>query len=178
MRSVTWRAHGLLLSLCVPLCLAAVPLDARAQVYKWVDESGETHYMIERRPDGAGLRRRLRETAADPIVEVETLRHDFGPEGPVREPDFTPRPDLETPIPVEELAPTRAPTVLAREVPEPIEPLDEEPPRASPPEALTGSEPPADDVYPQLAQNSERIAELETEIHRDRETLRRLISEG
>ena len=144
MRSVTWCAHGLLLSLCVPLCFAAVPLDARAQVYKWVDENGESHYMIERRPDGARLRQRLRE--ADPIVEVEAFRHEFGPEGPVQEPDFAPRPDLETPIPVEELAPTPAPTVLAREAPEPIEPLDEEPPRASPPEALAPSEPPADDV--------------------------------
>ena len=172
MRSVTRRAHGLWLSLCVPLCLAAAPVDARAQVYRWVDENGETHYTIERSGDGAELRHRLREAEADPIGGVEALRHEFGPEAPVQEPDFTPRPDLETPIPAEELAPT----VFAREAPD--EPLDEEPPQASPPEPLEPSERPADDAYPQLAQNSERIAELEGQIQRDREALRRLISEG
>ena len=178
MRSVTSQAHGLWVSVCVLLWLAAAPVDAWAQVYKWVDENGETHYRIERRTDGAGQRQRLRGSEANPVVDLEALRNEFGAEGPVREPDFTPRPDLETPIPAGELAPLPAPTVVAREAPEPAEPLDEELPGANLPDPLAPSDAPADDVYPQLAQNSARIAELEAQIQRDRETLRRVISEG
>lgn len=43
--------------------LLALPLAASAQVYKWVDENGVTHYTLERQEIPPQLRQRLRPIA-------------------------------------------------------------------------------------------------------------------
>lgn len=43
--------------------LLALPLAASAQVYKWVDENGVTHYTLERQEIPPHLRQRLRPIA-------------------------------------------------------------------------------------------------------------------
>ena len=91
MRRVTWRAYGLTLSLCVPLLVvpAAAPIDARADVYKWVDENGVTYYTMERDEVRPELRRRLRSATAGPIERSPILpqREAFGPEGAIAPPE-------------------------------------------------------------------------------------------
>ena len=193
MRRVTWRTHGLTLSLCVPLLLAA-PVASLAEVLQWVDENGVTHYTIQREDASQQMRRRLHEAAPAPVASegedaVEApfaplQRTDFGPEGdpsPWREDAPEPAPletlgETEDPVATPAPAPTRAAS-LRPDTPEPAY----QAPEVAAPGPGTGTAPRTagpDDAYPRLAQGSARIAELEADIARDRESLRRRISEG
>ncbi len=190
MRRVTWRARGLTLSLGVPLFLLLASANADAKVYKWVDEDGVERYTIEREENPPRARLRLRSDSARPVTPDDAVQtryrsesqRAFGSEAPLEGESATEveaLPEAETTLEAE----TRgsAATGLAA-VPPPSAP----PPVPTPAPAGETSEQPEeqlepdtpDDAYPELAQNTARIRELEEQIRNDREELKRLISEG
>ncbi|MBM4334398.1 MAG: DUF4124 domain-containing protein [Deltaproteobacteria bacterium] len=139
--------HALRLLLALALCLAAQ--SSRADVYRWVDELGVTHYTT------------------DP--ETIPRRHRDSAHAIVARPSRRPGPRISN-------APSRAATPLPS-APEPASP--EPAARATPPAPSGPPVFPGPPLAPALAPGDPRAAELadlEARIATDRETLRQLIS--
>jgi len=145
------------LPLFLAAALGAVPLLARADVYRWVDDTGATHFSTTR----DAIPRRYRDAAQlipSPPQKVENPSHSQPPPPPVKAPEPVQGPDLPVPAPNELPAPVSGPEGNA--APVPVEPSAVAPVSASRPDDPRGEE----------------IAELEGRIERDREELRKLIS--
>jgi hypothetical protein len=152
------------LPLFLAAALCAAPLLARADVYRWVDEAGATHFSTSR----DAIPRRFRDSAQlipSPPATVENPSHSRPPSPPPRPPEPVQAPVAPSqgpsPGPVE--TPPSAPAVSGPEgnaLPVPPEPG----PALAPPPSR--SEDPRKD----------EIAELEARIERDREELRKLVS--
>jgi hypothetical protein len=150
--------HALRLLLALALCLAAQ--NSRADVYRWVDELGVTHYTT----DPETIPRRHRDSA-HAIVARPTRR---------------PGPRISN-------APSKAAAPLPS-APAPISPEPSSPEPTSPEPAAARATPPAPTgppvfpgppLTPALAPGDPRgaeLADLEARIATDRETLRQLIS--
>lgn len=149
--------HALRLLLALALCLAAQ--ISSADVYRWVDELGMTHYTT----DPETIPRRYRSSALE-IVARPTRRP--GPRisnAPGR---------AAAPLPSEPAPTSPEPTSPTPSSPEPT--ARATPPARSGPPVLPG--PP---LAPALAPGDPRaaeVADLEARIATDRETLRQLIS--
>ncbi len=163
MRRVTWRARGLALSLGVLLFLLLAPANADAKVYKWVDDDGVERYTIEREETPPRARLRLRSDSARPVTLDDAGQTRYRGE---------PQRVFGSDAPLEGEGATEAEALPeAGTLPDAAGETSEEP------EAQLEPATP-DDAYPELAQNTVRIRELEEQIRNDREELKRLISEG
>jgi hypothetical protein len=152
------------LPLFLSVALGAAPLLARADVYRWVDETGATHFATSR----DAIPRHFRDSAVlipSPPATVGNPSHSHAPSPPAKPP---------------EPAPAAAPAPAAE--PPSAEPI--EPPPPAPVSGPEGSAPPVPPepgpmrVAPVHGDDPRRdeIAELETRIEQDREELRKLVS--
>jgi hypothetical protein len=147
------RRHAL--GLLVAAALVALAASARADIYRWVDESGAVHYATDRE----AIPRAYRD-AAQPIQKPpprRAVRRAPAALQVVPAPSAAPEPAAPapsgTPAPALEAAP---------------------PSPAAAPRPLPG--PPSVRALPPDDPRAAEMAELEAQIARDRETLRELIS--
>jgi len=172
------------LRLLLAAALGAVPSLARADVYRWVDDSGATHYATTR----DAVPRRYRDAAEVIKPAPATIPNPSDatpPAPPPRLPAAEPSPAPVEPGP----APlTPAPPTTSAPAPAPSSPTLPESKSNAPvvPPATETSAPPAEppgapaSVAPEPRgpqdPRAEEIAQLEGQIERDREVLRQLIS--
>jgi len=172
------------LRLLLAAALGAVPSLARADVYRWVDDSGATHYATTR----DAVPRRYRDAAEVIKPAPATIPNPSDatpPAPPPRLPAAEPSPAPVEPGP----APlTPAPPTTSAPAPAPSSPTLPESKSNAPvvPPATETSAPPAEppgapaSVAPEPRRpqdpRAEEIAQLEGQIERDREVLRQLIS--
>ncbi len=130
------------------------PTDATAQVYRWVDENGTTHYTV--------LRGKVRERP--PRQET--------PAEPVSVPARTEvsEPATEDPKPLPEPPSAAKPEVAAERGPS--DPLERVPPTPTP------SPKPPPVSTPEVSAPPGEIAELEAQIAHDKELLKDILSQG
>ncbi|MFI5316670.1 MAG: hypothetical protein ACHQ6T_13295 [Myxococcota bacterium] len=161
------------LRLLLAAALGAVPSVARADVYRWVDDTGATHYATSR----DAIPRQFRGSAEVIPPPRTTISNPSSarPPAPAPKPE-PPAPAVEPPPPSEgspepTSAPAAAPATQA--VPQSSEP-QASPPAAAPLPAAPGVETamPSRSADPRAGE----IAQIEGQIERDRETLRQLIS--
>jgi hypothetical protein len=153
------------LRLLLAAALGAVPLLARADVYRWVDADGATHYATTR----DAIPRQFR-SSAEVIPQPHAVIANPSSAQPPSPPP-TPPPPVEPPPPSAS-SPAPAPTPTSEPTPEVVEPQSSAPiaPAATPP--VSEVAPSHSSVDPR----SDEIAQLEGQIERDREALRQLIS--
>jgi hypothetical protein len=167
------------LRLLLAAALGAVPSLARADVYRWVDDSGATHYAtaLEAVP------RRYRGAAEVIKPPPSTIGNPSGarPPEPAPRPAAAPAPAAAEPKPIA-TEPTPAPVAppsaaspsLAPGTPPPAELA----PTPTPPDSHSSESiaPPPSHGRAAEDPRAEEIAQLEGQIERDREVLRQLIS--
>ncbi len=151
------------LRLLLAAALGAVPSLARADVYRWVDDAGATHYATTR----DAIPRRFRSSAeviepAHPTVSNPSSAQPHAP-APSAPPVEPAAPSTSSPEP--------APSPASEPKPESVEPQSSAPIAAPPAPA---SEPARS--HSPVDPRADEIAQLEGQIERDRETLRQLIS--
>jgi len=147
------------LPLFLAAALGAAPLLARADVYRWVDESGATHFA----PTRDEVPSRYRDSAQVIPSAPSTVQNPSSARPPAPPPHAaTPAPEPALPAPAPAPAPSAPPPASGPESRAP----DPEPSAPAAVAAPPRSEDP----------RSDEIADLEGRIERDREQLRLLIS--
>ena len=143
------------LPLFLAAALGAAPLLARADVYRWVDDTGATHFATSLDEIPRSFRGSAQLIPSLPAT-VENPSHSKppGPPAPVKAPETPSTPPIQAPPPGPGLS---GPEGSSQPVP------------AEPGPAL-GPPSPGDDP------RKEEIADLEARIERDREELRKLVS--
>jgi len=157
------------LRLLLAAALGAVPSLARADVYRWVDDAGATHYATTR----DAIPRRFRSSAEVITPAHPSLSNPSGAQPPAPAPSAPP---VEPPAP-SATSPEPAPSPAGGPKPEAVEPQSSAPvaptaPIAPPPAPASETATSHSPVDPR----KDEIAQLEGQIERDRETLRQLIS--
>ncbi|HXZ85395.1 MAG TPA: hypothetical protein VEI82_07895 [Myxococcota bacterium] len=165
------------LQLLLAAALGAAPLLARADVYRWVDDHGVTHFATSK----DAIPRRYRDAAKVIQEEPAHVTNPSSSQPPARReppPEPAQAPALRSPEAAPPQAPGPAPEPAAPE-PAPGARAPEQP-AAAPGAPAT---PQSDAAHPAAREpglhedpRQQEIAELEGKIERDRETLRELIS--
>lgn len=168
------------------LATNAVPSASAAQVYKWVDENGVTHYTTDPETIPSDLRGRWKRVEGSarggeeaPEVEGEELEALPGPKPPQGE--AFPAEEVEQvsiPGPLREQAepmarPQAAPALVPSESVRPRPRLESPSPRSAPPPPVEAG--PVTGKTDSRREKTEQLAELEAQLARDREALKRLV---
>ncbi len=171
------------LRLLLAAALGAVPSLARADVYRWVDDSGATHYATTLDEVPSSYR--------DTVDVIKPPAATIPNPSDARPPEPPPRPAAAPSPPASEPTPARVEPPPALSAPEPAPSSPQTPPASessaplAPPIApTTGPTTAAPAAAPSEVERSrqpedpraEEIAQLEGQLERDRETLRQLIS--
>ena len=168
------------LRLLLAAALCAAPALARADVYRWVDDSGATHYATSRAEVPSAFREAAEaiKDAPSTVPNPSSARPPAPPRSPAPAAAEPPPPAQPAPSPAPAPAPAPGPQSAAPTVEAPLAAAAREVapvPEVSSPPAVA---PPAERATP-LAPDDPRqqeIAQLEAAIERDREELRQMIS--
>jgi len=182
------------LALILAAALGALPSLVRADVYRWVDETGATHYATSRdavprafrdaaevipappatipNPSGESPPPPPARPAAAPAPAPAPVAPAVEPGAPALAPAPAPAPEV---APAPATAPTTAPSAVPAEGAPSSESGAQAAPAAAPPPAPGAPPAQAAGAHPQDPRAQE-IAQLEGQLERDREVLRQLIS--